>query len=316
MDRPVNVVIFASREKIPTLTETILCAINSVPDGSVIDVLINGNQELAEQIAREVVSPLSSETKPYFVWSIPVADKGNAWNQHIHEIWRGELNAVYIDGYVRVTREAIAAISHTFASEAAALGTSGVPTSGASAKAIRRQMAKQGGFHGNLCAIKSWALEQIRARGIRIPTGMYRVDSIMGAFLSFGLDNQTHEWDPFRFLPLTHAASWRCDKKKWYRFQDVVAWNSRRDRQARGDIENAAVKFHLADSKILPEGLPQDVRSLILSWSETCPSDARNVTFRSKRHAQAMAFIHGYAVPAPGDLCARQVFTPKPKPAV
>ena len=50
MDRPVNLVIFSSRENISTIAKTISCAIKAVPDGSFVDVLVNGNQELAEQI--------------------------------------------------------------------------------------------------------------------------------------------------------------------------------------------------------------------------------------------------------------------------
>ena len=46
----INLVIFSSRENITTIARTISCANEAVPDGSFVDVIVNGNQELAEQI--------------------------------------------------------------------------------------------------------------------------------------------------------------------------------------------------------------------------------------------------------------------------
>ena len=248
MDRPVNLVIFSSRENISTISKTISCAIKAVPDGSFVDVLVNGNQELAEQIDLWVSQNMRF-VNHLSIWYIPLSDKGNAWNQHIHKIWRNNMNSIYMDGYVRLSRNDICALSETLRCKKSALGTSGVPTVGKSAKVIRQTMHKDGGFHGNLCAIKLEALNQLRDRNIRIPLGMYRVDSIMGAYLSFNLDNKIFAWDPHQYLPVTSTATWENEEKKWYRWRDVFAWIKRRNRQAKGKFENAAVKYHLTDLK-------------------------------------------------------------------
>ena len=302
MDTPVNLAVVASRESFIAITNTLSCAIKAVPEGSRIDVLINGNKDLADQTYHWATRSIPHKTRHLQIWNIPVGDKGNAWNQHIHAIWQRDMDAIYIDGYVRVTKDAISALSRTLAYNASSLGTSGLPTIGASAAKLRRQMQIEGGFHGNLCSIKSAALEQIRNRNIRIPLGIYRVDGLMGAFLSFGLDSSMHTWDPFRFIPLTAEASWVCDKKKWFHVRSLVAWKNRRERQARGDIENAAIKYHLTELKCLPEALPTNIRSLVSAWSDLRPLDARTLINRSSRHRDAMAFISKYVPPAP-DTC-------------
>tara|TARA_R110000782_G_scaffold107224_1_gene195633 strand:+ start:888 stop:1889 length:1002 start_codon:yes stop_codon:yes gene_type:complete len=306
VDTPVNLVVFASRESFITITNTLSCALRAIPEGSRVDVLINGIKELAYQTYHWATRnmPANRQLK---TWNIPVGDKGNAWNQHIHKIWQGDMNTIYIDGYVRVTKDAISALSRTLACRASSLGTSGLPTIGASAGKLRRKMQKEGGFHGNLCSIKSVALEQIRNRNIRIPLGMYRVDGLMGAFLSFGLDNTLHTWDPFRFIPHTIGASWVCDDKKWYHIRNIFAWKNRRDRQARGDIENAAIKYHLTELKCLPEALPENISSLVSVWSHSNPIDAYTLTDQSSRHRNAMAFINNYVPPAPSECTPCQI---------
>ena len=307
MNTPVNLVIFASREDLATITRTLLSAISAVPHSSIIDIIVNGNLHLAEAIHSFCSHGIAGESKQVNVWQIATADKANAWNQHIHDIWRGDIDSIYIDGYVRIEKNSISSISRTLSSSQSVIGTSGVPTAGVSAKQQRLKIKKHGGFHGNLCAIKASALSEIRRRKIHIPNGMYRVDSTMGAFLSFGLDNTINEWSPSTFIPFTAEASWELDKRKWYRFKDIIAWHHRRRRQARGDIENAAIKFHLNNMQLLPESLPKDIRSLVINWGSRCPRDSRRIVNSSRRHYRAFQYILAYEIPAKSTMIARQI---------
>ncbi len=303
MEKPVNLVIFCSRESVAVLSITLLAALRAAPDNSVIDILVNGNKELASQMF--VLSKgMANRKSSVRVWYIPFADKGNAWNQHVHEIWQGCLDAIYIDGYVRVAENSIRSLSRSLAASAQYLGASGVPSVGWSAKTLRKQMDMKGGFHGNLCAITSEALERIKDRGIRIPIGMYRVDGLMGAFLSFGLNPNSHAWNPLKFIAVVPDATWQCDRKKWYRLQDILAWGNRRYRQARGDIENSAIKYHLTFLKCQLEELPSNVTSLVAAWAGSCPSEAQALITRSPRHRKAMVFIRDFAIPEKGDCVA------------
>lgn len=303
--KPINLAIFCSRESFFKATHTIRNAINAIPRGSIVDVLVNGNPVLSEQIDLWIKSTtLGNNVR---VWQILAADKGNAWNQHIHKIWPGTLDTVYIDGYVQISSSAICALTHTLANHPEALGTSGLPTVGYSARATRKTAIEEGGLHGNLCAIKAEALDQMRKRQIRIPLGMYRVDSIVGAFLSFGLNNLQNAWNPELFIPLTPDATWTCDQKKWYRAKDWLDWKNRRARQAKGDFENLAVKYQLAVLKTKLEDLPNDVNALIIEWQSGLAHNSMGAHVVSRRHQAALALLLRYTPPPLADLVATEI---------
>jgi len=239
------------------------------------------------------------------IWSLEVADKANAWNQHIHEIWHQGIDAVYIDGYARITSNAVSNLLKTMKSNAEVLGSSGVPTIGRSAKSIAKTMEVEGGFHGNLCAIRSTAMVEMRKRKIRIPVGMYRVDAIMGAFLSFGLKNDTRTWEPKRYIPVTFDATWTIESKKWYRPQDIIAWYRRSLRQSRGKVENAAVKYHLTVENTAFEHLPEHVGQLFNRWKTACPADG---AVMERRYRSSFQYLEQFSPPDPLALPAKKRF--------
>lgn len=295
--KPVNLAIFSSRESSAELAKTIDSAIAAAPVNSVIDILINGNPALS----RAIVSHLSKDDlQPCHtirVWHIPAADKANAWNQHIHSICDLDRDCFYIDGYVQLKRDAITKIQETLASHPGALGSSGAPSTGWSAKAITATMKADGGFHGNLCAITANALAQMRKAGIRIPIGMYRVDALMGAFLSFGLANTNRRWSPKEHVPVTLDATWHCRSKKWYSLQDINAWLSRRERQIRGKVENAAIKQLLVHEGIRLEDIPRDVAQLSRNWV-----NSKQFSQHGKKFKPAIQYLTSYSPSHPDDL--------------
>lgn len=205
-------------------------------------------------------------------------------------------------------KNAIVSLCATCFNNVESLGTSAVPVVGRSSNILQRKMREEGGFHGNLCMIKAGAIFEMRNRGITIPLGVYRVDSIMGAFLSFGLDNVNRKWEPTRYIPVSLEASWDCDEKKWYRLKDIIAWRNRRFRQARGDIENAAFKYFMTRAKIKPEGLPKDIKSMVVSWCEACPEEAFNILNRNRLTREAMSYILNYSTPLDRD-CIPEEFS-------
>lgn len=292
-----NLVIFASRESFYTLAETLSWAARALPMQGKIEVIINGNFGLASRIKEYSDTLSETQTTKIFVWNILAADKANAWNQHIHKIWDGNSHSIYLDGYVRITSDALSAIMSTLQEHPKALGTSGVPSVGYSAKKIRRQMTREGGFHGNLCAISAQAIQTLRDRKIFLPTGIYRVDSAMGAYLSFGLDNLRNPWAPHMFLPITEQATWICPPKSWYKPNDVLAWFKRRQRQAKGDFENAAIRHFLTELKKPIWEMPNDIKSLIGNWNKHNQIDVERLQTKSSRHRAAYREILVYEPP-------------------
>lgn len=303
MMKPVNLVIFSSRESSAELVKTLHAAIAAAPDNSVIDILINGNIALSRGIASVLSTDDFQPCQTIRVWHIPAADKANAWNQHIHSISDKDLDCVYIDGYVQPKPDAITKLQETLASHPGALGSSGAPSTGWSAKAITATMQSDGGFHGNLCAITANALAQIRKTGIRLPLGMYRVDALMGAFLSFGLANTNRTWSPKEHVPVTFDATWHCRSKKWYSLQDINAWLSRRERQIRGKVENAAIKQLLVHEGIRLEDIPRDVAQLSREWVKS-----KQFSQHDKKFKPAIHYLTSYSPPHPDDLKPLKIY--------
>lgn len=299
----VNLVVFAARETVEVLTGTLSHAITAIPLGSRIDVLVNGNVELAVKTQRWVEESFEPSSSRPVIWSIETGDKGNAWNQHIHNIWPGVGHTIYIDGYVHISFDSVNAILATLSRDGV-MGSSAIPSSGASAQTLKKMMREHGGFHGNFCAISATALEKLRCQKIFIPLGMYRVDSIMGAFLAFGLDNTKHDWNPFRYIPVSTGATWRSETRKWYRPSDVRAWVRRNRRQRKGKLENSVVKFFLTRKKSRPQDLPRTMRHMFVTWDAAQETNASNLTVSFSRHRCAANQILEYVEPDPAALQA------------
>lgn len=273
------------------LGQTVKAVQIAAHDRADIDVLINGNAPLAEELANQLCIPtLAPESPRVRVWSISVGDKANAWNQYIQHVWSGEDIAFFMDGYVRLNPDAVSLLGDAVVARTDVLGGTGAPKTGRTAAAIRAQLTREGGFHGNFCCIKGSAIEQLRQRRIALPFGLYRVDSLMGALLSLGLHPESNAWDASRIF-FHPDASWQTDPKRWWRIDDIRAQFKRVFRQSRGVLENLAAKDHLRTRKQTAESLPATVSELVLDWVQRCPAQTSAVLRRNPLARRALANI-------------------------
>ena len=310
--RPWALVIFANRESLHQLRQTLAAAQTSASACAVIHVLVNGNPTLANAIAAELAQRQDSKASTGLapavkVWSIPLGDKANAWNQYIHQIWAGETLAFFIDGYVRLNPDAVGLLGSAVQANAQALGGTGVPTMGRSAKALRENMIINTGFHGNFCCIKGDTLGQMRDEKIRLPVGLYRTDGLMGALLCFGLDPGRHAWEDFR-IHVHPTASWQIDPARWWRPQDVLAHLKRTFRQTRGKLENAAFADHLANRRCAPAALPDTAQAMVLEWVSRCPEDVARLAQGSWLMKPALAALRSASLPPAASLAPMLVW--------
>lgn len=287
---PWAIVVFAARESPGVLVQTIQAAARASSKRAHIDVLVNGNLSLAQTIADELGSQqqASSNGQAIRVWSLTQGDKANTWNQYFHHVWSGEALSFFIDGYVRLNPDAIQLLGDAVSSSAHALGGTGVPSMGRTAAAMRAEMTKNGGFHGNFCCIQGDVIRQIRRRGIALPFGLYRVDSLVGALLLLGLHPESNKWDRRRIL-VHPDASWQTDQRHWWRLSDLRAQVKRVFRQARGLLENEAVKDLFMVQKVRAEQLPANAATLVSQWIEKCPDQAGKMLNGSVLAKKALA---------------------------
>lgn len=237
------VAIFAARESAATLGRCIGAAVAACAGHrAAIDVMVNGNRALAAAMAR-----LAWEGDAQVrIWNVDIGDKAHAWNAYLHRIWPGARPAVFIDGYTTLAPEVLAALCWRVAPGATRL---------------RDPLLKTGGPHANVHAIGAAGMASLRHQGFRLPLGLYRTDSLIGAVLAFGLDSGLQQPRP------APAA------------EPVRMVRSRsRPRDAGG--EAAAANMRRAAR---PAAAPQAARQLIHDWLVEHPRQARPLFFKQPR---------------------------------
>lgn len=273
---PWSIAIFAARETTAGLALCVTAAIKACTGRqAIINVLINGNAELADAFAIAANDLDHADTR-LRVWSIAAPDKAHTWNEFIYRIWEGDSTAFFIDGYAQVRPDALTALASCLAATPDALGATGVPTCGRSAAAIRAQMLRDGGIHGNLFAISAEAMQGIRKAGFKLPLGIYRTDPLIGSVLMFRLDPANHTWNPRRIVVVPDA-TWHVDGIEDITLKNVKSQFKRILRQAQGDLESKASREHLAVRRLPPQQLPLTIADMIAEWIKTQPTQARSL---------------------------------------
>jgi hypothetical protein len=285
-----SVAIMTSREEIGTLSQTIDAAMAAVRGRNcVVDVVVNGNRELAERAAAKVrsVTDLAPGTTVR-VWHLELGDKAHCINECIHRIWPESDIAFFIDGYARVAPNAMTAIAEALGRAPEALAASGVPSVGRSASALRHTLLTAGGMTGALFAVRGATIERMRQRGFRLPRGMYRTDGTMAAAFYFNLDPAAHEWDLKRIV-VCPDATFEIRTKSVFRPKDVKEQFDRKVRLAWGAFITRAVRTHLAVRKRSPEELAPTAVELVLGWVKEFPVQALLLAARRPLVALALA---------------------------
>lgn len=270
------VAIFAARETPAVLAATVRAAIAACAGReATVDVLINGNHALAETFAG-LAPALPAEGCTLRVWSIAAPDKAHTWNEYVYRIWDTDGTAFFIDGYARVKPDALAAIDRRLATSPDAMCASGVPSCGRSAPRLREQMLRDGGIHGNLYAVTGESMRAIREAGFRLPLGLYRTDPMLGSALAFRLDPARHQWTNGRVV-VEGNATWDVDGISELTYKNVTGYFKRRLRQAQGDLENRALREHMAIKRLAPRLLPETAQEMIAGWLAAQPAQARSL---------------------------------------
>lgn len=274
-----SLVVFASRESADALDATLRSAIAAATPGMVIDVLVNGNPELSRRAAQELaprLPPLAPGSR-LRIWSIAFGDKSNAWSRYLHDVWAGEPLAFFIDGYVRLVPGALQRLGDAVLADEQVLGGSGVRDDG---RPQDGPAVRPGGFNGNLCCMKARAVQEFRRQGISLPAGLYRGDAVIGALLLYDMDPVHTNWADRRIV-VHRQALYTTDDKRWWRWRDLVAAGKRVLRQAKGELENRAVRGHMTLRKRPPHLLAPTARELVLRWAAEFPGEFRATLRRS-----------------------------------
>jgi hypothetical protein len=290
--------VVASRETTQVLEQTLRALAAARPSVVRVDVMVNGNTELARQIAARLADfDTGHQTPVWAIWHHPLRDKANALNHYLHEIWAGG-SAYFVDGYVRVKPDALGFLQATLVDQPEALAAAAVPSAGRSAAALALAMQRDGGLHGNLFVLRATTMTRLKADGFNLPVGMYRVDATLGSVLSFNFDPSGFPWDPKRYIAIDARATWDIDVTPWWRASTVRAHLLRRVRQSQGQVENWAVRHWLALEKRKPSELQTNVHELITAWRARDPEGYRQRLMRHPMRVYALNRLYAQTAAA------------------
>lgn len=277
-----SIAIFSSREDPARLSAAVLAAANADRGAAslAIDLLINGNSTLAFELRSRLSTSMWWKSGATIrLWSVPQPDKAHTWNQYLHVLAPVADIAFFMDGYVTVEPDAFAEMAEALQRRPTALAATCLPTTGRSAQEIRRRMLAEGGLHGNLYALTGATMQRLRREGFRLPRGIYRNDSALGAALAFDLDPARNiwSWDRIAVVP---DALYETPVADPTRLGDLRTLLKRRLRQGQGQLETRALKAHLAGAKRSPMTWPSTAQRLVLQWAEEHPDEAQSLLWR------------------------------------
>jgi len=260
------IAIIASRESVETLCDVLRKTTNAcghIP--ARIDLLINGNEQLAIDLGKAMHSWPVQPNLAIYLWSFSYGDKAATWNAYIHDMNIVADHVFILDGYTRPETSSFSELVAALNAHPDALAATGVPSVGASATTIARAMIRDGGIHGNMFVLSSRAVAEFRRRAIRLPIGLYRVDSLIGAIINFNFDPRQYQWNKDR-IAVQPGATWCFEPLKFWRIKDLLTQLKRRSRQIQGVLENKSIRSFLAIQRKPPEKMPETVQELVTSW--------------------------------------------------
>jgi hypothetical protein len=263
-----SVAVFSSRESLQVLSSSIAAILKATRQtATIIDIILNGNLELANEVARhvETIQPVGNKATMIRVWYLPVADKAHSWNEYVHSIQPESETVFFMDGYAQVMPDALNLIRDGLSSTPKAIAASGVPSFGRSAASQTELMVREGGIHGSLYAVRGSFLQRVRSADFRLPLGLYRTDGVLGAVISFDLDPAKNDWDTGRIF-VHPQATWKIRPFAARRIADLRSHFKKVMRQSQGILENLAVREHLAIQRKTPQSLSRTAAELVRDW--------------------------------------------------
>ena len=268
--------VFSSREPVEVLAATVGSVLAEAAGRSmVLNVVVNGNPTLAAEISVQLRSRIDAPGGTRVrVWSVSLGDKAHAWNEAIHRLWVPAQCYLFVDGYVTLGRGALGFMQRSLDSAPGALAVTGLPRKGPSSAAVSRMLLEDGGIHGNVYALTAATVAELRRIAYRLPLGLYRNDSTLGAALSFGLNIHERSWNAKKRIAICNELIWGVPTLDWWRPSHWRAYQRRRMRQAQGLLEIRAIRSLYSRRRQPFEALPTTTLALVENWIASDPADA------------------------------------------
>lgn len=230
-----------------------------------VSLVLNGSTDASAAIAAEALRETGQRGR---VWTIAEPDKANAINQFIHALRPPAETCFFVDAYAAVAPDALAWLHAALAAHPRAQAAAALPSTGRSARRLRRAMLREPGLHGSLFALRGAFLDRMAAQGLRLPLGFYRGDGLIGSLVMHDLDATGGGWRTER-LVLEPRATWRVTPGRPWRPADLRRHWRRLVQQGRARLQWPAIRAAIYRGGFT--ALPADADAHVLRWIEAAP---------------------------------------------
>ncbi len=225
---------------------------------------VNGSTDDSELIARHTALACGMALQ---VYRTETADKSNVLNQFIHAQRVPARMYAFVDGYVRISLNALDDLDAGLAHHPYAMAATGFCVNGRTSAAANPAMLKKGGMlNGQLHALRPEFLDRMVEQGIRLPIGIYWGDGLMGSMAMHNLDAMGEAWDTKRIVGVA-SATCEIPVLSVFKLRDVKRQFRRKLRQMRGRLQNEAIKavIYRDGYAALPSNADDLVRDYLLT---------------------------------------------------
>lgn len=180
---------------------TIRAALESIPAAAAdhevaVYVLANGCTDATTDEVRACATRLPN----LWLVEIPIADKANAWNVFIHDLFPEEEATgldtwFFMDGDVALTPGSMPLLVTSLDEAPDAEAAGGMPGSGRDMDAWRQRMAMHGMLAGNFYALRDRFVKELRRLDVRMPIGLIGEDFLVSWLVA---NSDWRDGDPAR----------------------------------------------------------------------------------------------------------------------
>jgi glycosyltransferase involved in cell wall biosynthesis len=291
-----NVAVFCRNER-----WSIARCIESIADATharrtLITLIVNGSSDDSATLALEAAARRGI---PIAVYVIEYGDKANAINQFFYALREPAHNYFFIDAYVKVGPNALAAMESCLMMRPDAVAATGVAVNGRTMTRSTGPTLTEGHrLHGQLHALRPEFIDRLVARKVRLPIGLYYGDGLVGSMALHDLDALRNKWVPKR-IASDPEANYAIPMLSPFRPRDLKRQLQRKIRQMRGRLENLAIKTVVYVHNY--EGLPEFAHDMVNAF---LAEHGRPAVSLLDRPFQALALrqISATRRPDPGSL--------------
>ena len=226
---------------------------------TVFHILVNGSRDATAERARKAADGRANVV----VHDIAAGGKSRTWNHFVHDLLKGDEEAVILmDGDAEITEGSIDALATALALAPSANAAAGMPVNGRSVQRYRQSLRDERGLFGDLYALSGRFVAAIRSRGLRLPEDLIGDDGLVAAWAHTDLGCDS-DWDRER-VRACEDAGFACEPVSLLRPSTLLMQYRRMTNYSIRHFQNRIISDIMGREGV--SGLPVRMDTLYAQW--------------------------------------------------